>query len=103
MDPTAKSLNAVTNLPKTRSISGNSVPAAMAAMKAMPFSAQLVLSAYLNTRYHASDDVSNRVPSTYQIWAHATLSCILFGIVIDRIEALLVVFALAMWQRPFYL
>jgi len=49
---TAKSLNAVTNFPNTRSISGSSVPAAMAAMKAMPFSSQLVLSAYLKTRYH---------------------------------------------------
>jgi hypothetical protein len=49
--PTANPLNAVTNLPNTRSMSGSSVPAAMAAMKATPFSSQLVLSAYLNTRY----------------------------------------------------
>tara|TARA_R110002003_G_scaffold42_13_gene3149 strand:- start:6206 stop:6361 length:156 start_codon:yes stop_codon:yes gene_type:complete len=51
MDPTAKPVNEVTNLPKTKSINGSNVPAEIAATKATMFSVQLWPSAYLKTRF----------------------------------------------------
>jgi hypothetical protein len=48
--PTAKPLNAVTNLPKTKSINGSNVPEAIAATNAMMLSTHVVRSAYPKTR-----------------------------------------------------
>jgi hypothetical protein len=49
--PVAKPTIVDTNLPNTKFIKGNNVPAAMAATKATILSAQLLPSAYLKTRF----------------------------------------------------